>query len=120
MPLENRIESGLWRTLALYSISCAISSESVAYLEEPAFRTGSGFFQCHPLRLWEDMYGRDRLYYHTGSAYGQYALLSYDPDTGDGVVVLTSGADGVVDEHGIYAICGEIAQAVYAAVEEDT
>ena len=50
---------------------------------------------------------------HRGAAGG-------DPDTGDGVVVLTSGADGAEDEHGIYAICGEIAQAAYAAIEEDT
>ena len=35
-----------------------------------------------PLRLRFDIYGRDRLYYHTGSAYGVYNLLSYDPDTG--------------------------------------
>ena len=80
----------------------------------------STFLQCRPLRYQDELYGRDGLYYHTGSAYGQYALLSYDPDTGDGVVVLTSGADGAEDEHGIYAICGEIAQAAYAAIEEDT
>ena len=34
--------------------------------------------------------------------------MSYDPETRDGVVVLTSGASGVKDESGIYAVCGEI------------
>ena len=107
-----------------YEGQVLLSPESVAWMETPLDTPVSDgrstFLQCRPLRYQEELYGRDGLYYHTGSAYGQYALLSYDPDTGDGVVVLTSGADGVVDEHGIYAICGEIAQAVYAAVEEDT
>ena len=108
----------------VYGGQALLSPESVAWMETPldvpVSDGSSTFLQCRPLRYQEELYGRDGLYYHTGSAYGQYALLSYDPDTGDGVVVLTSGADGVVDEHGIYAICGEIAQAVYAAVEEDT
>ena len=107
-----------------YEGQVLLSPESVAWMETPLDTPVSDgrstFLQCRPLRYQEELYGREGLYYHTGSAYGQYALLSYDPDTGDGVVVLTSGADGVVDEHGIYAICGEIAQAVYAAVEEDT
>lgn len=75
-----------------------------------------GTCQALPMRLKFDMYGRERLYYHTGSAYGVYNLLSYDPDTGDGVVVLTMGADGGKDSNGIYAVCGEISQAVYEAV----
>ena len=61
---------------------------------------------------------RDRLYYHTGSAYGVYNLLSYDPDAGDGVVVLTTGADGGRDEYGIYAVCGEISRILYEAVAQ--
>ncbi len=107
-----------------YEGQVLLSPESVAWMETPLDTPVSDgrstFLQCRPLRYQEELYGREGLYYHTGSAYGQYALLSYDPDTGDGVVVLTSGADGAEDEHGIYAICGEIAQAVYAAVEEDT
>ena len=75
-----------------------------------------GTYQALPMRLRFDAYGRERLYYHTGSAYGVYNLLSYDPDTGDGVVVLTMGADGGKDEYGIYAVCGEISRAVYEAV----
>ena len=97
----------------VYQAQQLISSESVAYLEEPAFQTGSGFFQCHPLRLREDMYGRDRLYYHTGSSYGFYGLMSYDPDTGDGVVVFSTGASGAADQYGVYSVCADIARAVY-------
>lgn len=75
-----------------------------------------GSYQALPMRLRFGLYGRERLYYHTGSAYGVYNLLSYDPDTGDGVVVLTMGADGGKDEYGIYAVCGEISRAVYEAI----
>lgn len=83
------------------------------------YLVGGTFYQCHPLRLRSDLYGRDQLYYHTGSAYGVFNFLSYDPATGDGVVVLTSGADGAKDDKDIYAICGEIATAVYAAIQEN-
>ena len=75
-----------------------------------------GIYQALPMRLRFGAYGRERLYYHTGSAYGVYNFLSYDPDTGDGVVVLTMGADGGKDAYGIYAVCGEISRAVYEAL----
>lgn len=89
----------------------AASVEAMELRREPT--VGDGFYQCHPLRCQENIYGRAQLYYHTGSAYGVYHLMSYDPETGDGVVVLTTGASGMKDQFGIYAVCGQIAQAVY-------
>lgn len=97
----------------MYQDCQLLSSETVAYLEEPLGQTADGFWQCRPLRYRENIYGRDRLYYHTGSAYGFYGLMSYDPDTGDGVVVFTTGASGNTDAYGIYSVCSQIAQAVY-------
>ena len=44
--------------------------------------------------------------------------MSYDPETGDGVVVLTSGASGAKDSRGIYAVCGEISQYIYDAIAQ--
>lgn len=73
--------------------------------------------QCYPLRRQHDIYGRESLYYHTGSAYGVYNLMSYDPATRDGVVVLTTGASAMTDEYGIYAVCGKISHAVYDAIQ---
>ncbi len=94
-----------------------MEAESVALMESHGGRAISGgFYQALPMRLRFGAYGRGRLYYHTGSAYGVYNLLSYDPDSGDGVVVLTMGADGGKDQYGIYAVCGEISQAVYEAI----
>lgn len=94
-----------------------MDAESVALMESHGSRAvPGGTYQALPMRLRFNAYGRERLYYHTGSAYGVYNLLSYDPDTGDGVVVLTMGADGGKDRYGIYAVCGEIARAVYEAL----
>ena len=94
-----------------------MEAESVALMESHDVQAlPGGSYQALPLRLRFDVYGRERLYYHTGSAYGAYNLLSYDPDTGDGVVVLTTGADGGKDRYDIYAVCGEIARAVYRAL----
>lgn len=73
-----------------------------------------GFYQAQPLRYRTNTYGQSELYYHTGSAYGVYNLLSYNPTTGCGVVVLTTGASGARDQSGIYAVCGEITNLLYA------
>ena len=89
-----------------------LTDESVSLMESSQGRTG-GFEQCLPLRRRANLYGKEELCYHTGSNYGVYNLISYDPVTGDGVVVLTSGASGATDAYGIYAICGEISEYVY-------
>nr|WP_325213653.1 serine hydrolase [uncultured Oscillibacter sp.] len=93
----------------------AASVELMESCEDRAIPGGTAY-QALPMRLGSGLYGRERLYYHTGSAYGVYNLLSYDPDAGDGVVVLTTGADGGKDQYDIYAVCGEIARAVYEAI----
>lgn len=72
-----------------------------------------GFYQCQPLRYRTNTYGQDELYYHTGSAYGVYNLISYNPATGCGAVVLTTGASGAKDGNGIYAVCGEVSALLY-------
>lgn len=91
-----------------------LSKEAVELMESPlGYISDGGYYQCHPLRYQEDLYGRDKLYYHTGSAFGVYNLLSYDPDTGDGVVVFTSGASAAKDSRGIYAVCGSVSATVY-------
>ena len=97
----------------MYQGQQLLSAETVAFMEQPFGQTPDGFYQCRPLRYRENMYGRDRIYYHTGSSYGFYGLLSYDPDTGDGVVVFTTGASGAKDGYGVYSVCSQVAKAVY-------
>ncbi len=80
------------------------------YISQPL---SDGSYQAMPLFYRQDLYGRDEIYYHTGTAYGVYSCISYDPNTGDGIVVLTTGADGSVDECGISKICSEINSYIY-------
>jgi len=88
-----------------------ISESVVAALENyiPQIVPDEKFYQAQPLRYRKNMYGRQGLYYHTGSSKGEYNLLIYDPVNRDGVVVLSTGAYGK-DSYGIYAVCGNIAE----------
>ncbi|MBQ9617056.1 MAG: serine hydrolase, partial [Oscillibacter sp.] len=91
-----------------------LSADSVRIMETYENQTVSdGFYQAMPLRYRADAYGRNGIYYHTGSAYGVFNGFSYDPETGDGVVVLTVGASGARDANGTFAICGAIFDAAY-------
>ncbi|MBR2896098.1 MAG: serine hydrolase [Oscillospiraceae bacterium] len=94
-----------------------ISEESVALMEscDPHAVPG-GSYQGLALRYWPALYGRTNVYYHTGSAYGVYNCASYDSATGDGVIVLTTGASGSKDDYGIYKICAEISDFVYRTI----
>ncbi len=94
-----------------------LQKETIETMEvrcEPQLADGS--WQALALRSQDDIYGRDRLYSHTGSAYGVFNWISYDPDTGDGVVVLSTGASGVKDSRNIYSVCGEISQYIYETI----
>ena len=94
-----------------------LSPDAVQLMETYENQTVSdGFYQAMPLRYRTNAYGRKGIYYHTGSAYGVFNGFSYDPETGDGVVVLTVGASGARDTNGNYAICGAIFDAVYHAI----
>jgi CubicO group peptidase (beta-lactamase class C family) len=99
-----------------YGGTRVLSAETVSLMEETQGRTGGGFEQCLPLRYRENLYGEDGLYYHTGSNYGVFNLISYNPISKNGVVVLTSGASGATDANGIYAVCGEISESVYGLI----
>lgn len=93
-----------------------LSEESVELMETPvcvAESRGHDFVQCIPLRYQPDLFGQDRLYYHLGIAYGTLSILSYNPDTRDGVVVITTGANERHDDRGIFNICAEIADYIY-------
>ena len=76
-----------------------------------------GSYQALPMRYWPSLYGRSGIYFHTGSAYGVFNCACYDPETKDGVVVLTSGASGSKDSYGIYKVCAEINQYIYDAIQ---
>ncbi len=55
---------------------------------------------------------------HTGSNFGIYSAFAFHPETGDGVVVLTSGASGEADNAtGIYLICLELIRLLWPHAE---
>lgn len=95
--------------------------ETVAAMETPQFRVELAdtvpFDQCLVLRRQEDVFGQEVLCYHTGSAYGVFSLLSYNPETGDGVVVLTTGTKRQTEEHDLYALCADLSAALYEKMQ---
>lgn len=96
-----------------------LSPESVAEMETYIDSTmvPGGSYQALPMRYWPDLYGREGIFFHTGSAYGVFNAATYDPVTGDGVVVLTTGASGAKDDYGIYKVCAEINQYIYDVIQ---
>ena len=89
-----------------------LSPESVDLMMESQGRTG-GFDQCLPLRRLASCFGEEELYFHTGSNYGVFSLFSYSQVSGKGVVVLTTGANGVRDGIGMPKVCAEISKLIY-------
>ena len=98
-----------------------LKPETVADMETPRFTVDPGestpFEQCLVLRRQENLLGQSALYYHTGSAYGVYSLMTYNPDTGNGVVVITTGTARKTDEYGLYALCSELSENLYQRME---
>ncbi|MBE6964368.1 MAG: beta-lactamase family protein [Ruminococcaceae bacterium] len=94
-----------------------LSEESVELMERYNERAvPGGSYQGLPMRYFPELYGTSGVYFHTGSAYGVYNCATYDPETGNGVVVLTVGAYGDKDDHGIYKVCAEINEFIYGVV----
>lgn len=98
-----------------------LSPESVEQIEKRYFTAeeyGGKFKQCIALRYMKDLYGTNGIYYHTGNAYGVIALASYDPETKNVVVVLTTGASHKRDDNGIYKICSDISDQVFRNIAD--
>ncbi|MGI5963312.1 MAG: serine hydrolase domain-containing protein [Lawsonibacter sp.] len=105
----------------IYEERAYLTPETVTDLETPRFSVdpedGTPFEQCLVLRRQENLLGQSQLYYHTGSAYGVFSLLSYNPETGNGVVVITTGTERKTDSYGLYALCSELSENLYQRME---
>ena len=99
-----------------------LTEVSVADMETPRFAVDladyAPFEQCLILRRQEDVLGQDVLYYHTGSAYGVFSLMTYNPETKNGIVVISTGARRNMNERGMYALCYDIMEILYAKMED--
>ncbi len=94
-----------------------LPSSAVGEMEKEYFSAseyGARFSQGLILRKAE-FYGRT-LYYHTGKAYGTIAIASYDPETGDGLVFMATGADAARAKNGIYQICDAVSRKMYTEI----
>lgn len=102
----------------MYNGQQLMEPETVALMEqcmEQPLRNGA--YQAHPLFHVPDLYGREGVYFHTGTGCGVFTCLSYDDATGDGVVVLTTGAAGYMNDIEIALICDEINAYIYEYLE---
>ena len=86
-----------------------------AYIPQQIYENG---YQATPLFYEVGMYGREGIYYHDGYAYGVTSCMSYDPLTGDGVVVLATGADLESEVSGIALVCSEVNQYLYTLLDD--
>ncbi len=105
-----------------YTETRLLTEESVSEMETPQFTVAlegyAPFEQCLILRRQEDVMGQEVLYYHTGSAYGVFSLMTYNPVTKNGVVVITTGASRNMNERGMYALCYDLMEILYTKMEE--
>lgn len=95
-----------------------MDGKSITLMEEfIAEPLSDGSYQAHPMVYVENIYGRKGIYYHPGRAFGALNCLSYDPETGDGIVVLTSGATMGFAQYDIYNVCDEINAYIYKLIQ---
>lgn len=85
------------------------------YITEPL---SDGSYQAQPLFYVPGLYGRGGIHFHTGSAYGVLSCISYDSDTGDGVVVLTTGANEASEHYGLSYVFDKINSYIYELLSE--
>lgn len=93
----------------IYNGTRYLSENCINELEYHEGNDTGRHWQCQPLCYRTDMYNQEEFYYHTGSAYGVYSLAGYNPVTGRGIAVLTTGAIGYKDDKSVAKVCGEIA-----------
>ncbi len=98
----------------VYGSERILPSSSVEEMEKVYFNareSGCDFSQCLILRN-RELYGRN-LFYHTGNAYGTIAMASYDPKSGDGVVIAATGLDAEKNSNGTYDFCDSLSELIY-------
>lgn len=92
-----------------------LESETVSQMFEKQYDT-NGFDQCIALRRSTAFINNREVYYHTGSAYGVFTLIVFDPIDASGVVVFSTGATDSKDSNGARKVCSEIASLVYSDI----
>lgn len=78
----------------------SVEKISAQHFDQDKYGVGYG------VQLEDTVVGNKKMRVHTGSAYGMFSCFAYDPESGDGVVVLSNGAVYNMDpETEIYEVC---------------
>lgn len=93
-----------------------LSSESVNNILSDQCGKQGYARQCLPVAYYSGMYGQTGLYFHTGNRFGVFSVYTFDPDTGIGTVVVSTGAVPEVTDH-VASVCGDIADYVHNHLE---
>lgn len=100
------INDGMYGNIRILSEE-AVKEVEKEYLSDDQFKYCLGFKKS------PNYVNGHNLYYHGGNAYGVYASVCYDEGQKSGVVVMTSGAIGYVDDNNFYEVCQKITQKCY-------
>lgn len=94
-----------------------LKPESVQLMEQMNLDTGNSKIprvQCLTLKQFKKQIDNRTLYYHTGVAYGHMGYIGYDPETKDGVVILTIGSMNSSKEKDVNEVCLALAEICFS------
>lgn len=91
-----------------------MSQESAKLMQAPVIKTEEGEHYCLALRTSENLIPGELMTGHTGSAYGLYSAMFFEPTKGFGFVVMTNGCKPVY-KNGFTEIQGDVIRALYDA-----
>lgn len=89
-----------------------ISAESAKLMQTPVIKTEEGEHYCFALRTTENLIPGELMTGHTGSAYGLYSAMFFEPTKGFGFVMMTNGCKPEYKD-GFTAIQLEVIRALY-------
>jgi CubicO group peptidase (beta-lactamase class C family) len=75
-----------------------ISEESAKKMQEPIAKMSEGNFYGLALRESKTLIPGETMIGHTGSAYGLYSAMFFEPTKGFGIVMITNGCDGEYED----------------------
>lgn len=89
-----------------------ISQESAKLMQTPVIKTGEGEHYCLALRTSENLIPGETMVGHTGSAYGLYSAMFFEPTKGFGFVIMTNGCKPERTD-GFMTIQADVIRALY-------
>lgn len=75
-----------------------ISEESAKKMQEPIAKMSEGNFYGLALRESKTLIPGETMIGHTGSAYGLYSAMFFEPTKGFGIIMITNGCDGEYED----------------------